>query len=418
MARQQRSWLFALLLLITLGAGFSMGLLADSFADEPTETAPAEFQNPEVLLEETYRKLGVFAQAIGYIENAYVDPVTAQDLIYGAIDGMMQKLDPHSTFLPPDALNAFHESTEGEYVGVGMEIGEREEHVVVMTVFEGGPAADAGLRPNDRIMSINGEDATTWSTTEVVQHVRGPRGEIVSIDVLRDEEPLSFSIVRDVIHLDAVSYKLLDEGIGWINLRRFQDDVAADIRTAIDELESSLHGELRGVVLDMRGNPGGLLREAIAVSDIFLREGTIVSTAGRGSSRQRQWEARRGTARYDGPLVVLIDGGSASASEIVAGALQDLDRAYTIGSQSFGKGSVQTIITLDDSSGLKLTVSRYYTPSGRSIHGQGITPDTVVDAEWESVQRPSDFDDDTVLITDPQLRAALDHLAREDHLAR
>lgn len=410
MPRQQRSWLLALLLMTTLGAGFSMGLLVDSVAEEPVTIDSVEFQDPEVLLEETYRKLGVFAQAIGYIENAYVDPVTAEDLIYGAIDGMMQKLDPHSNFLPPEALNAFHESTEGEYVGVGMEIGEREERVVVMTVFEGGPAADAGMRPDDRIMTINGEDATTWSTTEVVQHVRGPRGEIVLIDVLRGEEALSFSIVRDVIHVDAVSFRLLDDGIGWINLRRFQDDVAADIRIAIDELESSHHGGLQGIVLDMRGNPGGLLREAIAVSDIFLREGTIVSTAGRGSSRQRQWEARRGTARYDGPLVVLVDGGSASASEIVAGALQDLERAHTIGTQSFGKGSVQTIITLDDGSGLKLTVSRYYTPSGRSIHGEGITPEAVVEAEWENVQRPGDLDGDDVSVTDPQLRAAIDFL--------
>jgi carboxyl-terminal processing protease len=398
-------------MLSVLGVGFSLGLLADSIAEEESEEDTAEeFQDPEVLLEETYRKLGTFAQALGYIENAYVDPVGAEDLIYGAIDGMMSKLDPHSTFLPPDALSAFQESTEGEYVGVGMEIGEREEKVVVITVFEGGPAADAGLRPDDVIMAVDGEPATEWSTSDVVQNVRGPRGELVTIEVMRGDETKTFEIVRDVIHLDAVSYRLLDNGIGWIRVRRFQEAVAGDIRSAIDSMESTVGGELEGVILDLRGNPGGLLREAISVSDIFLRGGTIVSTAGRGSARQREWAARRGTARYDGPMAVLINGGSASASEIVAGALQDHGRGKVLGNQSFGKGSVQTIITLDDGSGMKLTVSRYFTPDGRSIHEEGITPDTVIDTEWSEIQRPDDEVEDSAEISDAQLIGAIEYL--------
>lgn len=396
---------------LSLSLGFGAGLVVDSVAEQEVSEEPVEFQDPEVLLEQTYRKLGVFAEAIGYIENAYVDPVTAEDLIYGAIDGMMGKLDPHSTFLPPEALRTFQESTEGEYVGVGMEIGERGGRVVIISVFDGGPAADTGLRPNDQILAIDGEDATSWSTTTVVQHVRGPRGATLTIDVLRDEARLSFEVVRDVIHLEAVSHRLLQQGVGWINVRRFQDHVADNIRSAIDDLEGTIGGELKGLILDLRGNPGGLLREAIAVSDVFLKSGVIVSTAGRGASRQREWSARRGSARYDGPLVVLVDGGSASASEIVAGALQDHGRAHLVGTQTFGKGSVQTVITLDDGSGLKLTVSRYYTPNGRSIHHEGIAPDEVVEAEWADVQRPGDKDE-AAEITDPQLRAALVYLGQ------
>jgi carboxyl-terminal processing protease len=259
-------------------------------------------------------------------------------------------------------------------------------------------------------MAVDGEPATDWSTSDVVQNVRGPRGELVTIEIMRGDESKTFEIVRDVIHLDAVSYRLLDEGIGWIRVRRFQENVAGDIRSAIDSMESTVGGELEGVILDLRGNPGGLLREAISVSDIFLRGGTIVSTAGRGSARQREWAARRGTARYDGPMAILINGGSASASEIVAGALQDHGRGSVLGSQSFGKGSVQTIITLDDGSGMKLTVSRYFTPDGRSIHEKGITPDTVIETEWSEIQRPDDEVGSRADISDAQLVGAIEYL--------
>lgn len=370
-------------------------LLGFGFARLTTVSEASAEANDAV--EESYRALAVFSEALGHIENSYVDETGTSDLVYGAIEGMVELLDDHSLFLTPDELEALRDDTRGRYVGVGMEVGLEEEDVVIRQVFEGGPAFDAGLLGGDRILAIDGDSTEGYTIEDVVGSLRGLRGQSVTVDILRDEDELHFELVRDIIQLDTVEEELLSGGYGLIRLLQFNEDTTDEIRASLDRLEEENNGALEGLILDLRGNPGGLLREAIRLSDFFLNEGTIVSTAGRQQTRERQWSANRNATRYDGSLVVLIDATSASASEIVAGALQDNARARLVGRRSYGKGSVQSIIPLSDGSGIKLTVSRYYTPDGRSIHEAGITPDIEVLRDDEGAIRslPREGDDAT-----------------------
>lgn len=375
----------------------------------------------------TYALMDLFAEVFGHIQDRYVEPVDDEELMYHALEGMVGALDPHSRFMDPEAFAAMREDTRGEYVGVGMQVIPTDPGVRIGEVFEGGPAFDAGLQTDDVILAIDGEDATEWDSEQVVSVLRGPRGEPVSITVERDGGELEFDLVRDVIHMTAVVESMPIPGYGVVAIRSFQSNAGNEVRQAIDRLQADHGGELEGVILDLRGNPGGLLNEAISVSDAFLASGTIVSTAGRDPDEAESWEARRNNTRYRGPLVVLIDGGSASASEIVAGALQDNERAVVIGTRSYGKGSVQSLIDLTGGAGMKLTVSLYYTPAGRSIQGRGIAPDLTVEAgEWTPDEGPTaeaalsgalaNPDLDTVDafdlsgVTDRQLRAGLQQL--------
>lgn len=360
-----------------------------------------------------YTHLAIFAEVLGHVQNRYVDEVPEDVLIEAAIDGMLGELDPHSVYLDAEEYEAMRNDTRGEYVGVGIVIREVDGSVIVQEVFEGGPAMTAGILVDDVIIGVAGESASGFGTREVVERLRGRRGERVDVEVRRlvegENEDFALTITRDVIQVDAIAEQMPAPGYGLVQMRQFQSGVGDGVREAIDRLQAEHGAELHGVILDLRGNPGGLLSEAIEVSDVFLSSGDIVSTGSRASPSNR-FEASRGSTRYDGPVVVLMDSGSASASEIVAGALQDNDRAAVIGTQSYGKGSVQSIIDLADGGGLKLTISLYYTPSGRSIQGEGIYPDLEVEAGAADVSVPSVSGLDLSGVEDAQVRAALEYL--------
>ena len=351
-------------------AGFGTGVATTSLqADE----APAAM----------WGSLGLFAEVYTQIQSHYVEPVEDAVLVESAIRGMVGALDQHSRFLSADELRQMQNDTRGEYVGIGIELTPREDGVYIGRVFDGGPAADGGVRPDDRVMTVDGADVSSMTVEEISALLRGERGEALLLGVQRMVDDgatsqISLPLVRDVVHLRAVTETMPVPGYGVVAVSSFQSSVGEDVRAAIDRLQAQHGEELEGLVLDLRNNPGGLLNQAISVADAFMSEGLIVSTAGRDPEERDTWSASRSSTRYRGPLVVLVNGGSASASEVVAGALQDSGRAQVVGTQSYGKGSVQSIIELPGGAGLKLTVSLYYTPSGRSIHGEGITPDVVV----------------------------------------
>ena len=329
-----------------------------------------------------YRKLDVFSHVLSLIENNYVEPVDETKLLYGAIDGMVHTLDPHSTFMDPRSYAALKEETEGEYGGVGLELATKGEEVVVIAPIADTPASRAGFQPGDRLLEIDGHVLRGWRETEAVRALMGPPGTKVVVKAQRPSwpEPRTFTLVRDVVRLVSVEEKLYDRRLAYVRIKTFQDRTDSYLRKALESLRAKAGGQLSGLVLDLRHNPGGLLDQAVKVADRFMDGGVIVTTKGRSGKHVEVERAQaKGTEpRY--PLIVLVDGGTASASEIVAGALQDSGRAVLIGTRTFGKGSVQTVIELEDGSGLKLTVARYYTPSGRSIQERGITPDVWVKA--------------------------------------
>jgi carboxyl-terminal processing protease len=332
---------------------------------------------------EPYPELLTLARVLSHIERNYVDPVDDRDLLYTGIKAMVRSLDPHSNFLTPEEFAAMREDTRGEYVGVGMEVGLRDGRVTVIAPFEGGPAFEAGIETGDVILQIDGDSMYEAGVEEVTRRLRGEQGDPVTVLVRRQADDgsaldLEFTLVRDMIHVVAVESRMLTTGYGYIRVRTFQAGVTEDVVTALDELTVENGAELAGLVLDMRNNPGGLLNEAVSLSDLFIDSGLVVSTEGRDTEENHRYESSEGATRYRGELTVLVNGGTASASEIVAGALQDHERALIMGRQSFGKGTVQSIIDFDDGSGLKLTTARYFTPDHRSIHGAGITPDIEV----------------------------------------
>jgi carboxyl-terminal processing protease len=329
-----------------------------------------------------YRKLDVFSHVLSLIENNYVEPVDETRLLYGAVDGMVRTLDPHSSFMDPRSYAALKEETEGEYGGVGLELATRGDEVVVIAPIDDSPASRAGFQPGDRLIEIDGRAVHGLRETDAVRALMGPPGTKVTVKAHRAvwPEPRSFTLVRDVVRIVSVEERLFDRKLAYVKIKSFQDRTDVYLRKALESLRAEAGGQLAGIVLDLRHNPGGLLDQAVKVADRFLDGGVIVTTKGRGGKHVEVEKAHsKGTEpRY--PMVVLVDGGTASASEIVAGALQDSGRAVVIGTRTFGKGSVQTVIELEDGSGLKLTVARYYTPSGRSIQERGIAPDLWVKA--------------------------------------
>jgi carboxyl-terminal processing protease len=328
-----------------------------------------------------YTKLDTFAQVLSQIERAYVEPPDPDQLIYSAIKGMVRHLDPHSAFLTPDELLAMRDRTAGRYVGVGVEIGLRDNQVVIIAPLEGGPAEAAGVQAGDIILAVDGKPATDWDVAKASEHMRGPEGSTLTLRLKRASlpQPVEVTLTRQVVAIVSIKHQLLDPGYGYIAIRSFTQNVHGDLRAAYDDLLRASGGHLRGLILDLRNNPGGLLREAVLVSNAFVGDGLIVSTEGRKGLELGRHEAQSDLAWITCPLVVLVNAGSASASEIVAGALQDHQRAVIVGSQTFGKGSVQNIYDLPDGSGLKLTIARYFTPSHRPIQGQGITPDILAE---------------------------------------
>ncbi len=329
--------------------------------------------------EETYKGLRVFSSVIEQIENDYVDPVDTKELIENAIQGMVHSLDPHSQYLTPEAFGDLQSGTKGEFEGIGIVITMPKGVLTVVSPIEGTPAYKAGIMPGDIIVKVDGEFTREMKIWEAVKKMRGLKGTKVVITVMREgfTEPKDFELVRDIIPIESVKYLTLKSGYGYVWITNFQDDTTNDLQEALKALEPE-GSPLKGLILDLRNNPGGPLNQSISVSDMFLEKGTILSIKGRDQKNTKVFEARSNDIKRDYPIVVLINNGSASASEIVAGALQDHKRALIMGTTSFGKGSVQTVKPLGDGSGLKYTIARYYTPSGRSIQAKGIEPDIVV----------------------------------------
>jgi len=321
--------------------------------------------------------LQTFSQALSLIEQHYVERKTAKDLIYGAIQGAVGTLDPHSSFLNPEEFRELQIETKGKFSGIGIEITLKDQVLTVVSPIEGTPAFRAGLRAGDQILKINGTSTKNITLTEAVKKIRGPKGSKVTLTINRQgfSAPQEFAIVREIIPIRSVKARLVEGNIGYIRLANFQDQTDPDLRFYLRKFKQKL-SPCKGLILDLRNNPGGLLEQAVQVADEFLNTGLIVYTRGRDPHRSMRWYARGGGEGEDlAPLLVLINEGSASASEIVAGALKDQKRALIAGSKSFGKGSVQTIIPLEDGSAMRLTTALYYTPSGQTIHEKGIVPD-------------------------------------------
>lgn len=339
-----------------------------------------QYQRVSALSNSTFEELKLFSDVIYLIQKDYVEETKSKDLIYGAIKGMLETLDPHSGFMPPNVFKEMQEETKGRFEGLGMEVTIKEGILTVVSPIEDTPAFKAGILAGDQILKINGELTKNLNLMESVKRLRGPKGSKVTITIMREgfTKPQDFTLVRDVIPIRSVRYELLEKSYGYLRLTQFQEKTDSEFDKALKALEEEGKGKLKGLILDLRNNPGGLLDQAVKVADHFLESGIIVSIGGRREEQKQKWVAHpEGTIpRY--PLVVLVNGGSASGSEIVAGAIQDHGRGIIIGTQTFGKGSVQTIIPLKDGSGLRLTTARYYTPNGRSIQAKGITPDIIV----------------------------------------
>ena len=337
--------------------------------------------------EETYRQLSLFGDVFERVRSDYVEEVTDQDLVEAAINGMLTSLDPHSGYLPDDNFKKMQVQTTGRFGGLGIEVTMENGFVKVVSPIDDTPAAKAGLQPEDLIVTVDDVSLVGLTLAEAVEKLRGPVGSEIRIMVQRaQDEPFEVSIIRDEIKIKSVRSRLYDT-IGYVRITTFSEQTTPGLMNAVDDLYAETDGNLSGIVLDLRNNPGGLLNEAIRVSDAFLEEGEIVSTRGRDDSDIQHAYARAGDISRGLPIVILINSGSASASEIVAGALKDHRRAILMGTRSFGKGSVQTIVPLPGHGAMRLTTARYFTPSGVSIQARGIEPDIeVVLARIEKVE--------------------------------
>ncbi|QJA05335.1 S41 family peptidase [Thermosulfurimonas marina] len=329
--------------------------------------------------EDPYEALKLFSQVLELVEENYVKPVTTKELVYDAIKGLLSGLDPHSSFLAPDEFHELQIETKGSFTGIGIEITLEDGILTVVSPIEGTPAWKAGLKPGDKIVKINGQPTKGMSLMEAVKRLRGPKGTKVTITIFREstKELKDITLVRDVIPIRSVRARILEPGYGYIRISSFQEKTGEELHQALSKLEKE-NQPLKGLILDLRNNPGGLLDAAVEVADEFLDEGLIVYTKGRRKDQNFQFKAHPNRQKHPYPLVVLVNAGTASASEIVAGALQDHHRAVIVGTRTFGKGSVQTIIPLPDGSAVRLTTAEYFTPSGRSIQAEGIEPDLEV----------------------------------------
>jgi len=328
--------------------------------------------------QQTYKDLETFANVLTLLQQHYVDTIDTDKVIIGAINGMLTSLDPHSSYMQPDDFKELQEETKGSFSGIGIEITIRDGILTAVSPIEGTPAFKQGIAAGDQIIRINDSSTKDMGLMQAVKKLRGKKGTKVTITVHRPGEQTlkDFTLIRDVIPLHSVKSMWLEPGLLYVRITNFQAATTKDVRNVLNK--ASKKQPIRGVVLDLRSNPGGLLDQAVKVSDIFLDKGVIVSTRGRDPEQDMVFEAHAGSGKFTFPMVVLVNGGSASAAEIVAGALQDHGRAIIIGTVTFGKGSVQTIIPMPNGAGIRLTTARYYTPSGDSIQETGITPDVVI----------------------------------------
>ncbi|MFA5118098.1 MAG: S41 family peptidase [Candidatus Omnitrophota bacterium] len=330
--------------------------------------------------DELFKKVQLFSDTLSIIQTDYVDEINAKDLIYGALKGMLASLDPHSQFMDPETYNELKIDTEGRFGGLGIEITLKDGLLTIVTPIEDTPAWNAGIKAGDRIVKINNDITRDMTLTDAVKKLRGKPGEAVNITVLRESEKkiLELKIVRDIIKIkDIKEPRILEDGIGYIRLIEFRENTPDDLNTKLEDLKKQ---GLNALILDLRNNPGGLLDSAVKVASEFIEKGKIVvSTKGRKTSQNLEFYSNFSHPLITIPMVVMINEGSASGSEIVAGALQDYKRAIIVGTKSFGKGSVQTVLPLSDGSALRLTTSKYFTPSNRVIHGKGVMPDIVIE---------------------------------------
>lgn len=337
--------------------------------------------NVSAVPRQDYESLEAFTNILSIVKKNYVEDVNTKSLVTGAINGMLSSLDPHSAYLTPDLYKELQMDTQGRFGGLGIEITIKGGILTVVSPIEDTPAAKAGVKPGDQIFKIEDEFTKDMTLVEAVKKMRGPKGTKITISVRREgvAELINFTLMRDTIRVQSVRSRNLEEGYGYVRLAQFQERSDRDLQRSLEKLVAE-KGGLKGLVLDLRNNPGGLLTQAVRVADLFLDSGMIVYTEGRIEAQRQKYFAQKDGSWMDFPVVVLVNGGSASASEIVAGALQDHKRAIVLGTKTFGKGSVQTILPLDDSSALRLTTARYFTPKGRSIQAMGIVPDIVVES--------------------------------------
>jgi carboxyl-terminal processing protease len=325
---------------------------------------------------ETYEELKTFSEVLNQVQKHYVDETKPKDLIQGAIRGMLSTLDPHSAYMTPEMYKEMQVETRGEFGGVGIQIGVKDNRLAVIAPIEGTPAHRAGIKAGDFIVKVNEDPTKDLTLMDAVQKMRGPKGSKVNLTIQRDgaTDPLLFTLVRDTIKIESVKSKVIDN-LGYVRLTQFQEATGRDLAKAIKQFKEQ---KVQGAILDLRNNPGGLLTAAVDVSEQFLPTGKLVVYTKSREGKKDEWVAKAKDQLEDLPVIILVNEGSASASEIVAGALQDWGRGLVVGTTSFGKGSVQTILALGDGSGLRLTTAKYYTPKGRSIQSTGITPDIVV----------------------------------------
>lgn len=353
----------------------------------PTCTAATAAKSPS-----DYEHLDLFSDALYLIQSNYVEKVDMKTLVQGAMKGMLSQLDPHSEYLTAEMFAELEIETKGQFSGLGIEITVKDHLITIIAPIADTPADRAGIQAGDKIIKIDGRFIKDMTTMDAVKMMRGEKGTQITIGIMRGNQstPLEFTLTREIIAIESVKHHYYGAGIGYIRLSQFQQKSDYELRQALQLLNTRSGGSLSGLVLDMRNNPGGLLDQAIKVADVFLDSGEIVSTRGRNEQENASYRATNiaGKEQRHYPIVILINGGSASAAEIVAGALQDQKRAIVMGTQSFGKGSVQSLIELSDKSGLRLTTARYFTPNGTSIQARGITPDIHVEqAVWNDSQK-------------------------------
>lgn len=358
LSRNVSTGMLTVLILLMLGQGIALGKTAET--------------------EETYKNLEIFSNILSLIQQKYVEPVNTQKVIEGAIKGMLTTLDPHSSFMRPEDFRELEVETKGSFTGIGIEITVKDSILTVVSPIEGTPAHEKGLQAGDRIIKIQGIPTKDMSLMEAVKQLRGPKGSEVTISIHREgwTDLKDITLVRNVIPLHSVRSRFLAPGYLYVRITNFQDQTFKDLKDTLNEKNEQL--DIQGIILDLRNNPGGLLIQSVKVADLFLDQGVIVSTRGRVEDQETSYRARGIGDIFRQPMVILVNEGSASASEIVAGALQDHKRALVLGTQTFGKGSVQTIIPMSDGAGLRLTTARYYTPNGTSIQATGIVPDVIV----------------------------------------
>ncbi len=340
---------------------------------------------------ETYDELRTFSEVLTQIQKHYVEEAKLKELVQGAIRGMLSTLDPHSAYMTPEMYKEIQVETKGEFGGVGIQIGIKDNRLAVIAPIEGTPAHKAGVKAGDFIVKVNEDSTKDLTLMEAVQRMRGPRGTKVVLTIQREgtPDPLVFTLVRDTIKIESVKSKLIEGNIAYVRLTQFQEQSGKDLAKALKQLREQ---KAQSTILDLRNNPGGLLTTAVEVSEQFVGPGKLIVYVKSRDGRKDEYVSRVKDQPEDYPMIVLVNEGSASASEIVAGALQDWGRAVIVGNQTFGKGSVQTILPLQDGSGLRLTTAKYYTPKGRSIQSTGITPDILIKAKAAQPVKPAEKD--------------------------